>query len=721
MEERPDPERLLKLAQAEEPAGHRGRLKLFFGANAGVGKTYAMLEAARSRKKEGVDVVVGVVETHGRSETAALLEGLDVLPRKDIEYKGYTLKEFDIDGALARKPQLILVDELAHTNTPGSRHAKRWQDIEELLDAGINVYTTLNVQHWESLNDVVAQVTGVVVRETVPDTFLERTHDLELVDISPEDLLKRLKDGKVYMGEQAERAAENFFKPDNLAALRELALRHAAERVSETGFSRVRERLLVSVTGGPMSPRLVRATARLAASLKAEWVAVHVETPSSIQQDAVSKDRLMRTFKLAAQLGGEPVTLSGTNVVPEILRYARSHNVTKIILGKPARARWREWLFGSVVNEMARQGGDIDLYIISGEGTDFASRHVSEKKDELPWRDIGYAVGVVALCTLVNWPLLRYLDRVNLVMIYLLGIMWTAYQLGRTPSMVASVLGVLAFDFFFVPPYFTFAVADTEYLFTFLVMLAVGLLISTLAGRLSAQTDALRRRVGRIRMLYRLSRALSETPDPQALVQLAWKHLTDFYRLPILFFMPEKNEGMRVVAGDSAVFDLSRESMAATEWVMLRGESAGTGTDTLASLGALYLPLKGLQHPVGVLAIKPPDPSFFQDPEQYQLLETLAGEIGSALESTRMSESAGRAQAEIETARFRNLLLTSFSYDLRDPLRRLSRRIHEVLDPATPLSEKSRESLMKEIKDEAERLEKMTADLLKMLDLESPS
>ena len=694
-----------------------GTLKLFFGANAGVGKTYAMLEAARQRKKDGVDVIVGVVETHGRSETAALVEGLEILPKKDVPYKGFTLKEFDIDGALARKPELILVDELAHTNAPGSRHPKRWQDIEELLDAGINVYTTLNVQHWESLNDKVAQVTGVIVRETVPDSFLERTHDLELVDISPEDLLKRLKEGKVYMGEQAERAAENFFKPDNLTALRELALRHAAERVAESGVSRVREQLLVSVTGSPMSPRLVRATARLAASLKAGWTAVHVETPSSVQQSAETKDRLIRTFKLADQLGGTPVTLSGSNVVQEILQYARSHNVTKIILGKPARARWREWLFGSVVNEIARQGGDIDLYIISGEGTDYSSRrNLQEKREELPWRDIGWAVGVVALCTLLNWPLLHFLDRVNLVMIYLLGIMWTAYQLGRMPSMVASVLGVLAFDFFFVPPYFTFAVSDTQYLFTFLVMLAVGVLISTLAGRLTQQTEALQRRVGRFRVLYRLSRALSETPDPQALVQLAWKQLTDYYKLPILFFMPDGKEGMHVVAGDSADFDLSRESLAATEWVMLRAEAAGTGTDTLASLGALYLPLKGLQNPVGVLAIKPPDVSFFQDPEQYQLLETLAGEIGGALESTQMSEDAGRAQAEIETQRLRNLLLTSLSYDLRDPLKRLARRTHELLDPQSPLTDKSREALMKEIKDESERLEKLAADLLKVVE-----
>jgi two-component system sensor histidine kinase KdpD len=719
MDERPNPDQLLKQVQAEGSDSKRGRLKLFFGANAGVGKTYAMLEAARQRKKEGVDVVVGVVETHGRSETASLLEGLEILPRKELDYKGFKLKEFDIDGALARKPQLILVDELAHTNVPGSRHPKRWQDIEELLDAGISVYTALNVQHWESLNDKVAQVTGVVVRETVPDAFLEGTHDLELVDISPEDLLKRLKEGKVYMGEQAERAADNFFKPGNLQALRELAMRHAAERVAESGVSKVRERLLVSVTGSPMSPRLVRATARLAASLQAEWTALHVETPSSVEQSPETKDRLLRTFKLAEQLGGERLTLSAAKVVPEILQYARANHVTKIILGKPARARWREWLFGSVVNEIARQGGDIDLYIISGEGTDFSSRRqVTIQKEELPWRDIGLAVGVVSLCTLVGWPLLHFLDRVNLVMIYLLGIMWTAYQLGRVPSMVASVLGVLAFDFFFVPPYFTFAVSDTQYLFTFMVMLAVGLLISTLAGRLTRQTEALQRRVGRVRMLYRLSRALSETPDPKALIDLAWKQLTDFYKLPILFFLRDGKEGMHVVAGDSAAFDLSRESMAATEWVMLRGEAAGTGTDTLASLGALYLPLKGLQHPVGVLAIKPPDVSFFQDPEQYQLLETLAGEIGGALESTKMSEDAGRAAAEIETQRLRNLLLTSLSYDLRDPLRRLSRRVQELLEPQSALTEKSREALMKEIKDESDRLEKLAADLLKVIESE---
>lgn len=727
MDKRPDPERFLKLAQAEESARRRGRLKLFFGANPGVGKTYAMLEAARAIRKEGQDVVVGLVETHGRVETNALLEGLDILPRKEVDYKGVRLKEFDIDAALARKPNLILVDELAHTNAPGSRHPKRWQDVEELLDAGINVFTTLNVQHWESLNDVVAKITGVIVQETVPDTLLERAYELELIDLSPEDLLKRLKDGKVYKGELAERAADHFFKPENLAALRELALRHTAERVDQqmealkggqagAGVWSIGDRLLVGITGSPMSPRLVRATARLAVRLRGEWIALYVETPPSLEQSAEAKQRLHQTFKLVEQLGGEMVTVSGNHVVQELLHYARSRNVTKIILGKPARPLWREWLFGSVVNQVARACGDIDLYVISGVGSGFSSRRVDSRAEPPSWPAMSQAVGVVFFCTLINWPLFQLFDRVNLVMVYLLGMMGVAYRLGRRPALVAAVLSVLAFDFFYVPPHLTFAISDAQYLFTFAVMFAVGFLISELTGRLSQQTDALRRREQRTGMLYRFSRALSETPDPEQLIQVAWKQMREFYQLPLLIFTKDRKEGMVVKAGDASEFGLTQETFGAVEWVMLHSEPAGTGTDTLVSLGALFLPMKGLNESVGVLAIKPTDPSFFKEPEQYQLLETLAGEIGGALESTRMSESAGRAAAEIETQRLRNLLLTSFSYDLRDPLRRLSRRVQEVMDPASPLTDKSREALWNEIRDEADRIEKMTADLLKLMD-----
>lgn len=659
MDIRPDPDRLLERIQREETKSQRGKLKLFFGANPGVGKTYAMLEAARQRRKEGVDVIVGVVETHGRVDTEALLEGLELLPRRTVEYKNIPLKEFDLDGALRRHPALILVDELAHTNAPGVRHAKRWQDVEELLDAGIDVYSTLNVQHWESLKDVVAQVTGITVRETVPDTFLRRMHDIELVDISPDDLLRRLKEGKVYLGDQAERAAENFFKPANLVALRELALRHVAERVDEQVLAvrelespgevkPVRDRLLVGITASPMSPRLVRATHRLATQLKSEWIVVNVETPANARLSAEDRGRLLDTMRMAEGLGADAVTVSGANVTDTLLRYAFQRNVTKIILGKPARPRWMEWLQGSVVNDMARRCGNIDLYVISGVGAQLASRRPSLKKTPISWRGSLQAAAFVAACTLMNWPLSHVLDRVNLAMIYLLGVMGVAYRLGRTPALVASVLSVLAFDFFFVPPYLTFVVSDSQYALTFGVMLAAGLLISTLAGRLSQQAEAIQEREIRTRLFYKISRELSETPDPDQLVQRAWRRLSEFYDLPILLFVPDTRNGLRVAAGDPLRFALSPEKMAAAEWVYLKGDPAGVGMDTLAGAGALYVPLRGLQKPVGVLAIQPLDPLFFKDPEEFQVLETLANEIGGALESTQMSAAIGRAELQAE-------------------------------------------------------------------------
>jgi two-component system sensor histidine kinase KdpD len=716
--------------QAEEAAAGRGKLKLFFGASPGVGKTYAMLEAARQRKKEGVDIVVGLAETHGRAETAALLEGLEVLSRKEIDYKGVRLQEFDIDRALARKPALILVDELAHTNAPGSRHAKRWQDVEELLDAGISVYTTLNVQHWESLNDVVAQVTGVVVRETVPDTFLERTHELEMVDLSPEDLLQRLKEGKVYCGELAGRAADNFFKPANLVALRELALRHAAERVDAqaqslseeralTGAWPVRDRLLVAITPSPMSPRLVRASARLSSRLQAPWIAVHVETPKTLRMSAQDRDRLNQTFKMAEQLGAETVTLNGQNISQEIIQYARSRRVTRIILGKPARPRWKEWFQGSIVNDVARQCGDIDLYIISGLPPGLISRRqVTSQPPGFRWREIAIVGGVVILCTLINRAMIHRWDRVNLVMVYLLGMMAVAYGCGRLATLVAAGLSVLAFAFFFVPPYFSFAISNFQYLLTFGVMLLLGYLISHLTGRLRQQTDALRRREHRTQMLYRFSRALSETPDPGELIQVAWRLLSEFYNLPILIFTPAANERLRVEAGDSAGFRMNPEAMGAAEWVFLHTEPAGAGTDTLSGVGGLFLPLRGQQKTVGVLGIRPPDASFFQDPDQFHLLETLAGEIGGALESTQMTEAAGRADALIKTERTRTMILTTFSHELHDPLAKIHQAAQKLSGKSPQMSEELRQSVHA-IREEVERLDQVAEDLPHILKAEA--
>jgi len=723
MDQRPNPDQLLRRVQAEEQQAQRGKLKLFFGANAGVGKTYAMLEAARQRKKECIDVVVGIVETHGRAETAMLLEGLEILPRKTMTYKGVQLDEFDLDGALARKPALILVDELAHTNAPGSRHAKRWQDVEELLDAGISVYTTLNVQHWESLNDVVAQITGIQVRETVPDTFLERAHELELIDLPPEELLTRLKEGKVYRGEHADRAAENFFQPGNLIVLRELALRHAAERVDAQmqAFKQehaiqdvwqVSDRILVGISSSPLSVRLVRATARLANRLHAEWIVAHVETPATLRVTKEERQRVVQTLRLAEELGAQTVTLNGQNVTDEILNYARARNVTKIVLGKPTRPRWKEWFQGSIVNELARRAGDIDLYVISGKGTSLRTRRGPVLPESTPWQQLLAGTFVVGLCTLLCGALFKRFDRANLIMIYLLGLLWVAYRYGRKSALLASVLSVLCFVFFFVPPYLSFSISDTQYLLTFVVMLVVGIFISTITGRLKSQAEALRRRQLRTEALYRLSRTMSEIPNPRQLLVAGWQQLEDFYGMPVLILLPKENS-LEPAAGDPEKFGFNTHEQATAQWVYDHAQPAGAGTDTLAGSTGLYLPLKGIRTTQGVLALRPaPDTPL--DPEQFQLLETFASEVGGALESTQLSEEAGRAEAETETERLRNLILRSFSIDLEKPLSEIAQDAAVLLGSRDSFSGPTLEVLLK-IHNQALELQRLASDLPKHL------
>src|SRR5215470_9437481 len=480
--QRPNPDALLARVQAEEARQARGKLKIFFGATAGVGKTYAMLKAAHERRAEGVDVVVGWVDTHGRAETATLLEGLEALPRRPVAYHGITLNEFDLDTALTRRPALLLVDELAHTNAPGSRHAKRWQDVVELLDAGITVYTTVNVQHLESLNDVVAQITGVTVRETVPDSLLEQAEEVELIDLPPDDLLQRLREGKVYVPPQAEQAMRHFFRKGNLIALRELALRRTAEcvdaqmqvyrrdhAIAETWPTT--ERILVCVSPSPMAARLVRAARRMVTRLRAEWLVVYVETPAHLRLPAADRDRVVQTLRLADQLGAETVTLSGQLVSEELLTYARTRNVSKIVVGKPARPRWREIVFGSVVEELTKHSGDIDVYVINGDQGDSRPLLMPFRERTSDWLSYMWGLGSVALCTALAWLLFSHLTEANLIMLYLLGVAVVAMRCGRGPAIWTSILSVAAFDFFFVPPYLTFAVADMAYLVTFTVML----------------------------------------------------------------------------------------------------------------------------------------------------------------------------------------------------------------------------------------------------------
>src|SRR5437016_408168 len=549
-EHRPDPEALLARAKEEEARKSQGRLKLFFGAAAGVGKTFAMLEAARELETAGMDVVVGYVETHGRAETEALLDGLEILPPRLAPYRGTALKEFDLDAALARHPTIIVVDELAHSNVEGSRHAKRWQDVMELLDAGINVYTAVNVQHLESLNDLVAKITGVVVRETIPDSVFDRADEIELVDLPPDELIHRLQEGKVYLPEQAQEAMRSFFRKGNLIALRELALRRTAERVDAQMQAYMRdhaipktwpvaERVLVCISPSPAAGQLVRAGRRLATRLGAEWIVAYVETPASARLSQADRDRVVQTLRLAEQLGAETATLSGPTMSEEILTYARARNVSKIVIGKPVRSLWKRMLFGSIADALVRGSGDIDIYVVSGDKEAPVSRPHRERLE--PSNALAYAeaLGIVALCTAVAWGMFPHVGLSNLIMLYLLGVVVVAMRSSRGPTVLASVLSVATFDFFFVPPYFSFAVSDTQYLITFGVMLVVALVISGLTVRTRIQALAARERERRTAALYAMSRELANTRDAESLLAIAVQHILEVFSAEVAVLLPE--------------------------------------------------------------------------------------------------------------------------------------------------------------------------------------
>jgi two-component system, OmpR family, sensor histidine kinase KdpD len=645
-DQRPDPDALLARVKAEEAKQARGKLKIFFGAAPGVGKTYSMLEAARKAGKEGADVVIGYIEPHCRPDTQALVLGLDILPRLEITYRGTTLFEFNLDAALALHPQLLIVDELAHTNAPGVTHTKRWQDVMSLLEAGIDVYTTVNVQHLESLNDVVAQITGVVVRETLPDSIFEQADEVELVDLPPDDLLERLREGKVYIPNEAERAMANFFTKGNLIALRELALRRTAERVGEQmdvyrdehavrDTWAARDRLLVCVGPSPFAGRLVRATRRMAASVKAPWVAVYVETPDAANISDAAREQLSQTFRLVEQLGGETATLSGQSVADELISYARGRNVTQIVVGKPKQPRWKELIHGSLVYELTRKCGDVDVYVISGD-PEAAAPAVPPRR--LPSRRLQYvwSLLVISACTAANALLaLGSVDAsnlMNLVMVYLLGIVAVALWLGRGPAILAAVASVAAFDFCFVPPHWTFAVGDTKYLFTFAVMLVTGLVVSTLAERVRFQAESARRRERRTAALYAISRELAATRSRRQIARIAVQHVESASDLHAVVLLPDQRRHLSRFGADTADFKLGVHDEAVAEWVFEHGQIAGLGTATLPGSEGVYLPLATSAGTLGVLGAMPSHPPQSVDMEQLHLLETFAGLIALALE-----------------------------------------------------------------------------------------
>jgi len=728
-ERRPSPDELLDRVRRETERSREGQLKIFFGAAPGVGKTYAMLEAARQKKSEGIDIVVGLVETHRRKETEALLEGLEVLPRRNVEYRGTILKEFDLDAALHRKPPLILVDELAHTNAPGLRHKKRWQDVYELLGAGISVYTTVNVQHLESLNDVVSQITGVNVRETVPDFLLDRADEIELIDLPPDDLIQRLKEGKVYMPELAATAIDNFFRKGNLIALRELALRRTADRVDEqmqvyrrdkgiTTIWPAGERIMVCVGSNPRSIRLIHAARRLAAGLRAEWIAVHVEASARVRPSEQDLKQLADYMRLAESLGAESVTLSGHRMSDEILTYARSRNVTRIIVGKPTHARWKDKLFGSPLDEIVRGSGTIDVYVISGDATE---PHLHKEPTARPrtWRKREWLLSflTVSACTGIAQLMFPYFERLDLAMVYLLGVVITASRTSKWPSLFAAILSIAAFDFFFIPPYYSFAVSDIRYFITFIVMFIVSFVISRLTLRVRQQAESARLRERRTAALYSLSRDLVRERGAKRLSEIAMKHISEMFDSQVLILIPD-NENRLTSATDGA-FAPDQQELSVAQWVYEHRQPAGLGSDTLPGAKALYLPLVASAGAIGVIGILPKTATDGFEPEQFHYLEAFANQTAIAIERSFLGEAAQRALLKAETESLRNTLLSSISHDLRTPLSAITGAATTLLQRDVMIDTESRLDLVKTIQEEAERLNLIIKNVLDMTRLES--
>jgi two-component system sensor histidine kinase KdpD len=722
---RPDPDALLRRVREQEARQRRGQLKVFLGASPGVGKTFSMLEAAQAKRAEGLDVVVGIAETHGRQETARLLEGLETIPRRTVEYRRTRLEEFDLDAALVRHPALLLVDELAHTNAPGSRHAKRWQDVEELLATGINVYTTLNVQHIESLNDVVAQITDVQVRETIPDSVLESADELELVDVTPDVLQQRLKEGKVYVPEQAARAIERFFRKGNLIALRELALRRTAERVdaqmrgymAERGIQEtwaVAERLLVCVGPSPTAVRLVRATRRMAARLHADWIAVHVETPRDQRLTATEREDILRALELAEQLGGRTVTLSGQSVPEEILAYARSHNVNRIVVGKPKTPPWRERITGSLLGTLVRQSGDIEVLAITGEEEADQPNNAPVPRPAA-WSEYAGAIAIVLIPTAVG-VVLRHLGgtvaTIDAAMLYLLAVVVAAARYRQAPSVAAALVGIASFDFFFVHPYYTFSVSDVRYLLTFCVMLLVALVLGRLTGQIRSQADAAREREQRTAALYSLSRDLATARDREGIIAAALRSLRDTFAVEAAILLP--GEGGLVAPMPPAPSGLDDRERAVAQWSFDHDQPAGRGTRTLPAAAALYLPLAASGRAVGVMAIPLADPAEFRDPARSRLLSALAGQTALALERLALAEHSRQTEVEVEAERLRTALLSSLSHDMRTPLASIEGAASTLLQEVEPDAAARRE-LATTIVQESHRMGRLVANLLDMI------
>ena len=726
MEQRPDPDELLKHIESEETK--RGKLKIFLGYVAGVGKTYAMLEAAHQRKAQGLDVAVGYIETHKRAETEELVAGLEVLPRKQIEYHNVMLAELDVDAVLKRRPQLVLVDEFAHTNAPGSRHPKRFQDVEEILDAGIDVYTTLNIQHLESLNDIVAQVTGIIVRETIPDRVIDEASEFEVIDLPPDELLARLQEGKVYIPEQASRAIDKFFRKGNLTALREMSLRRAAERVDGQMRSYMQtraisgpwaagERLFVCISPSPLAEKLVRTTRRLADELNAEWVAAYVEIASKPENNPANRERIGLTLQLAEELGAKSITLAGHSIHEAVLNYARKNNITKIVIGKPLKPRWQEIITGSIVDQLIYASGDIDVFVISAR-TELLKPIVPVGWQ--PHRPLGrylLGLGLVVLSTLLGFTGRGNLEPTNIVMLYLASVVISAVFLGRGPSLLAAFAGVLAFDFFLVPPYMTLAVSDSQYLITFAVLLVVSLVVSSLTTQVREQAEAAIRRESQTSALYNLGRYLTSATDLNNVADIIISHIGQAFGREVAIFLPE-NEHIHLFAS-SPNYQPDENEIAVATWAFEHDQPAGRGTDTLPAASIRCLPLKTSNGLVGVLGVRPKESGSFLTPEQRQTLAAFSNQAALAIERASLAEQAQQAELLQATEKLQTALLNSISHDLRTPLVAITGALSALDEDNGTLDDSSRRALIENARAESERLNRLVGNLLNMTRIES--
>ncbi len=727
---RPDPDALLAKVKAEEKTAARGKLKIFFGSCAGVGKTYAMLSSGHQRLLEGEDVVAGIVETHGRTETEKLLEGMPVIPPVEQEHRNVMLKELDLDIALLRKPQLILIDELAHTNAPGSRHLKRWHDVGELLDAGIDVYTTLNVQHLESLSDLVAGTTGIWVKETVPDSVFDSADDIVLVDINVDELLRRLAEGKVYVSAQARaNAADNFFKKSNIIALRELALRRATERVDAQmdaykyregirNIMPVADKVMVCIGPEHLSEKLIRTARRMAASIKVPWTAVYVENARHYRLNEGARKAVEEHMRMVERLGGKTLVLQGTSAVDEIIAYAHDNGITKIIIGKSARTRWHDILIGSLADKIIRRSGYIDVYVVTGEDPEPQSTKSTSDLYEFKPNLYFQSMEVIIFCTCVNFIFRASLKPEDEMLIYLIGNVVVSANLGRGPSFLYALLSAFCFNFFFIPSLYTVKIEDRSFWMTLVVMLATSLVINSYASRLRLQAMFARKRERNTQLLYAFTREIAATRGHQAISEVAAKHIRDVTGADILVALPDKAGHLQIIWGELQQRDIVKES-GLMQWCFDNSKPAGIGTDTMPSAQTLYLPLVTADGKLGVLGVSPKAQEKAFSADQRSLIETFASLLASAVERANAADAAERLSVDAESEKLRNALLSSVSHDLRTPLSSITGASATILMEGEKLTHETVHELARSINQEATRLSRIVTNLLDVTSLES--